>query len=212
LGDYVARMKPDQPGIYWISGESLAACRNSPHLEALRQHGYEVLLMADPVDEWVVAALPEFEGKKLLSAAKGGLELPEGEDRKKAREQSAAELKDLLGRLQAALGGAVKEVRVTDRLTESPACLVTEAGGLSPHLERILRANGQEVPEQPRVLEVNPAHPVVQKLKKLAEQPREDEPFEEWSSLLYAQALLAAGTLPADPARLARALGKLMSR
>ncbi len=210
LTDYVKRMPDGQPGIYYVTADTLDAARNSPHIEALKKRGYEVLFLHEPVDEWVVEALPEFDGKKLLSAAKGALELPEADSEKQAREAKQAELKPLLDRIQSVLTDDIQEVRVTDRLTESPACLVTDAHGLSPHLERLLRASGQEVPAQKRILELNPSHPVVAKLEALRAANADDDAFREWSHLLYDQAMLAEGALPNDPARLARAVAKLM--
>ncbi|MCA8943253.1 MAG: molecular chaperone HtpG, partial [Planctomycetes bacterium] len=168
LHDYMARMDPEQPGIYYITADSLNAARHSPHLEALEKHGYEVLFMTDPVDEWVVQSLTEFEDKKLISAAKGALDLPETEEEKKHKEEKATELSGLIDALKSNLGTRVSDVRLTNRLTDSPACLVADEGGLSPHLERILRANGQDVPDSPRVLELNADHKVVQSMNAMA--------------------------------------------
>lgn len=210
LKDYVARMPESQKAIYYVTADSLASARNSPHIEGLKQRGYEVLFLHEAVDEWVVESLHEFEGKPLTSAAKGALDLPESDAEKKARDEKQAELQPLLTRLQTALSEEVKEVRITDRLTESPACLVTDPHGLSPHLERLLRANGQEVPKQKRILELNASHPVVARLQNLAGEGGDDASFRQWGELLYDQAMLAEGALPADPARFARAVAKLM--
>lgn len=205
LGDYVGRMLESQPGIYYLTAASLPAAQQSPLLETLRKRGYEVLLMTDPVDEWVVDALREFQGKRLISVAKGDLELPLGESEQKAREERSAAAKDLCDRIARQLGDVAQEVRVSDRLTESPACLVTEQHGLSPHVARILRANGQDVPEPKRILELNPDHPFVRKLASAG-----DEQFQELTDLLYDQALLAEGSLPRDPAAFARRLSQLL--
>jgi molecular chaperone HtpG len=210
LLDYVGRMQPDQPGIYYVTGDGVTACRNSPHLEALRAKGYEVLYMADPIDEWVLQKLEEFEDKKLISAAKGALELPETEAEKQAHEAREKELEGLVGQVRSALGEQVKDVRLSHRLKDSPACLVGDEGDLSPHLERILRANGQAVPEQKRILELNPDHPVVAALERLAGSGSDQ--VASWSSLLYDQALLAEGTMPKDPAAAARRIADLMQR
>jgi molecular chaperone HtpG len=210
LLDYVGRMQPDQPGIYYVTGDGVTACRNSPHLEALRAKGYEVLYMADPIDEWVLQKLEEFEDKKLISAAKGALELPETEAEKQAHEAREKELEGLVGQVRTALGEQVKDVRLSHRLKDSPACLVGDEGDLSPHLERILRANGQAVPEQKRILELNPDHPVVAALERLAGSGSDQ--VASWSSLLYDQALLAEGTMPKDPAAAARRIADLMQR
>ncbi len=209
LPDYVAKMDPDQPGIYYVTGDSLEACRNSPHLEALRKKGYEVLYMADPIDEWVVQRLTEFEDKKLIAASKGALDLPETEEEKKEHEAKAKGLEEVVGKVKEALSDRVEDVRVSSRLTDSPACLVTSEQGLSPHLERILRANGQPIPEQKRILELNPDHPVVKALTGMAD---DAERLPRWSGLLYDQALLAEGSMPKDPAALAKAIAELMQK
>ena len=209
LDQYVARMQADQPGIYFVTAENLAAARQSPHLEALRQRGYEVLLMTDPIDEWLVQDLREFGGKKVLPAAKGELDLPGDAAKKEERKQKSGTFKALLDKLEDVLGEKIKEVRLTDRLTDSPACLVSDEHGLSPHMERILRQHGQEVPAQKRTLELNPEHPVVQKLQAM---PADDPRLAPWSELLYDQALIAEGGVPQDPARFARALTQLLQQ
>ena len=210
FGDYVSRMPEEQKAIYYITAGSTVAARKSPHIEALVNRGFEVLLMPDPVDEWVVEALAEFAGKPLVSAAKGSLDLPETEGDKKQMEKKSAELGGLIDKVKKALEDRVAEVRLTDRLTDSPACLVTEAHGISPHVERILRAGGQEVPEQKRILELNPDHPVVENLQSMAVAGSQE--LEEWSNLLFDQALLAEGSMPRDPAGFARAVAKLMGK
>ncbi len=211
LQAYVERMKPDQPGIYYIAADSLDTARNSPHIEALRKGGFEVLYMTDPADEWVVDALGSFAEKKFIPAAKGALDLPESDEDKKAREAKATEFGGLIDGMKKVLEGEVKDVRVTHRLTDSPACLVSEEWNLSPHVERLLRAQGQDVPKQKRILELNPAHGAVVKLNALASAGDEAE-LREWSQLLYDQALIAEGTLPEDPSRLARAIARLMEK
>ncbi len=211
LRDYVARMAPDQPGIYYLTAASAAAARGSPHIERLRQRGYEVLFMTDPIDEWVVEALREHGGVKLIDAAKGALALPpDDEAAKQRRDEAASELGALVGSLKELFGERVKDVRLTDRLVDSPACLVTEEHGLSPRLERILRASGQAVPEQRRILELNPAHAVVRALREMAGDPARRGELEKWSRLLFEQALVAEGNLPDDPAALAQAITELL--
>ncbi len=212
LLDYVNRMDPDQPGIYYITADNLEAARHSPHLEGLRKRGYEVLYMADPVDEWVVQSLTEFEEKKLISAAKGALDLPESEEEKKEKEEKTTEFSSLIDRMKEDFGDKVSDVRLTNRLTDSPACLVTDEQGLSPHLERILRANGQDVPESQRILELNPEHPVIQTLHSMASADATDSELGQWSNLLYDQALLAEGTMPKDPAAFAKSITDLMTK
>ncbi|MFO1076148.1 MAG: molecular chaperone HtpG [Planctomycetota bacterium] len=208
LHDYVARMPADQKAIYLVAADSLAAAKSSPHIEALAKRGYEVLLMTDPIDEWVVDALREFEAKPFVSAAKGALELPETADEKQAKEEKQKAMAPLLERLGKALEEQVKSVRVTDRLTDSPACLVADDFGMSAHQARILRDAGHEVPEQKRILEINPDHPVVQRLAALAD----DAAFGEWSALLHDQAVLAGGARPADPGAFARRIAALMAK
>ncbi|MBK8980117.1 MAG: molecular chaperone HtpG [Planctomycetes bacterium] len=210
LADYVADLQPDQPGIYYVTGDSLAACRNSPHLEGLLARGYEVLFMPDPIDEWVVQSLTEYADKQLIDVQKGALDLPESDAQREHKEQRAKDLEGLTGAIKQALAERVEDVRVTDRLTDSPACLVTQDRGLSPHLERLLRANGQDVPAQKRILELNPDHPVVQALGRMTGDAGRAADVARWSSVLYDQALLAEGTLPADPAAFARAVADLM--
>ena len=211
LQGYLERMKPDQPGIYYIAADSLDTARNSPHIEALRAGGYEVLYMVDPADEWVVDAMGNFAEKKFIPAAKGALDLPASDADKKQLEEKATEFGSLIETMKKVLDADVKDVRVTHRLTDSPACLVSEEWSLSPHVERMLRAQGQEVPKQKRVLELNPKHAAVLRLNELASSGSDTE-LREWSELLYDQALIAEGTLPDDPSRLARAIARLMER
>ncbi|MCC6672307.1 MAG: molecular chaperone HtpG [Planctomycetes bacterium] len=212
LEAYVQRMPEGQKDIYYVAADSLAAARKSPHLEALAARGYEVLLMTDPVDEWLVADVAEFSGKRLVSAAKGELDLPASDAEREQRREKAGQIKGVLDAMEELLGARVKEVRATDRLTGSPACLVTDEKGISPHVERLLRANGQDVPPQKRTLELNPDHPVVHKLRALAADPARKDQLREWSELLYDQALLAEGGMPEDPARFAQAVARLMQQ
>ncbi len=198
LADYVARMKPGQKAIYYVTADSFAAAKNSPHLEIFRKKGIEVLLLHERIDEWVVMHLTEFEGKPLQSVAKGDLDLGAlaAEEEKKAQEQAAAELKDLVARIKQTLGERVHEVRVTHRLTSSPACLVAGAHDLSGNLERILKAAGQKAPGGKPILEINPQHPIVQRLATETDETR----FGNWSHILFDQALLAEGGELEDPA------------
>ena len=207
FADYVSRMGDEQKSIYYVAADSLAAAQASPHIEALKKHGHEVLLMTESIDEWVVDALREFDGKQLVSAAKGALDLPESEEDKKKKEEAQKELAPVLERVQQALDDHVSTVRVTDRLTDSPACLVTEEGGMSARQAKVLREAGHDVPEQKRILELNAGHAVVQKLQGLEDEAR----FADWSALLYDQALLAEGSLPTDPAAFSRRITELMA-
>ncbi len=207
LTDYVSRMKPGQEKIYYVTAESFSAAKNSPHLEIFRKKGVEVLLLHDRVDEWVVGHLTEFDGKPLQSVAKGRLELGklEDEEEKQAQEKDAGELKDLTERVRNALGERVKEVRVTHRLTESPACLVSDQHDLGANLQRILKSVGQKSPEWKPILEINPRHPLVQRMKDMAD-PR----FDDMSHILFDQSLLAEGGQVEDPAGFVRRLNGLM--
>jgi molecular chaperone HtpG len=208
FADYISRMKEGQDKIYYVTADSFAAAKNSPHLEIFRKKGVEVLLMYDRVDEWVMSNLSEFDGKKLQSVAKGGLDLGKLEDEgeKKEQEREAGEFKDLTDRIAKTLADKVKEVRVTHRLTSSPACLVSDEWGMSMNLERLLRAAGQKVPDVKRILEINPHHPLVQGLKSESDETR----FYDWSIILFDQALLAEGGQLDDPANFVRRLNELL--
>ncbi|MBM3357390.1 MAG: molecular chaperone HtpG [Betaproteobacteria bacterium] len=208
LADYVARMKPGQEKIYYITAESFAAAKASPHLEIFRKKGVEVLLLHDRVDEWVVAHLTEFDGKALQSVMKGRLELGAlaDEEEKKEQEKQAGEFKELTERVKKALGERVKDVRVTLRLTDSPACLVADEHDLGANLQRILKAVGQKAPEWKPILEVNPGHPLVQRLKEEGEEAR----FGDFAQVLFDQALLAEGGTLEDPAAFVKRINQLM--
>jgi Molecular chaperone, HSP90 family len=208
LADYIGRMKEGQDKIYYLTAETFAAAKNSPHLEVFRKKGIEVLLLSDRVDEWVVSSLTEFDGKPLQSVAKGGLDLGglEDEEEKEAQKKEADEFKDLLEKMQETLGDKVKEVRVTHRLTDSASCLVADSGDLSANLERMLKAAGQRVPGSKPILEINPGHPMVKKLKAEMGQER----FGDWSHILFDQALLAEGGQLEDPAAFVHRLNGLI--
>ena len=207
LADYVTRMKDGQDKIYYITADTFAAAKNSPHLEIFRKKGIEVLLLSDRVDEWVGSNLPEFDGKPLVSVAKGDLDLGKlADDDKKEQEKAAGEHKDLVEKITKHLGDRVKLVRVTLRLTASPACLVADEHGMSANLERMLKASGQKVPGSKPILEINPHHPLVQRLKYEAEEAR----FDDWSHILFDQALLAEGGQLEDPAAFVKRLNELM--
>ncbi|MEI7842542.1 MAG: molecular chaperone HtpG [Gallionellaceae bacterium] len=206
LADYVARMKEGQDKIYYITADSFNAAKNSPHLEVFRKKGIEVLLFSDRVDEWVVSNLFEFEGKSLVSVAKGGLDLGQLEDEaeKKEQEEVANELKDLTAKITSSLGERVKEVRITHRLTESPACLVADEHDMSANLARMLKSAGQKAPVSKPILEINPKHPVVLRLKT------EEKKFDDWVAVLFDQALLAEGGQLDDPASFVKRVNQLM--
>lgn len=210
LADYIARMKPEQEKIYFVTADTFNAAKNSPHLEVFRKKGIEVLLLSDRVDEWVVSHVTEFDGKSLVSVAKGDLDLGKLEDEaeKQAQESAAGEFKSLTDKIAASLTERVKEVRVTYRLTESPACLVSEENDMSGNLARMLKAAGQSLPAAKPTLEINPQHPVVQRLK--AEAEREGSKFNDWASVLFDQALLAEGGQLDDPATFVKRMNQLM--
>jgi molecular chaperone HtpG len=206
FSDYVARMKEGQDRIYYVTAESFNAARNSPHLEVFRRKGIEVLLMSDRVDEWVVAHLGEFEEKRLVSVAKGGLDLGKLDDEveKKEGEQEASDLAPFVDRMRKSLGERVKDVRVTRRLTDSPACLVADEHDVSSNLARMLKAAGQKAPPSKPILEVNPKHPVVMRVKDEARR------FDDWALVLFDQALLAEGGQLDDPAAFVKRVNELM--
>ena len=206
LKDYISRMKEGQEKIYYVTAETFNAAKNSPHLEVFRKKGIEVLLMSDRVDEWALSYLTEFDGKPLTSVAKGGLDLGKLEDEaeKQAQEKEADEFKELTEKIKASLAERVKEVRVTHRLTDSPACLVAEEHDLSGNLARMLKAAGQKAPVSQPILEINPQHPVVLRLKS------EEKRFDDWAAVLFDQALLAEGGQLDDPATFVRRVNQLM--
>ena len=208
LADYVSRMKDGQEKIYFVAAETFAAAKNSPHLEIFRKKGIEVLLLSDRVDEWALSFLTEFEGKPLQSVAKGGLDLGKlaDEEEKKEKEKESGEYKDLIERIKKALGDKVKEVRVTQRLTESPVCLVADEHDMGMHLERLMKAAGQSVPGSKPILEVNPHHALVQRLRSESDDSR----FSDWSQVLFDQALLAEGGQLEDPAGFVKRLNQLV--
>ncbi len=206
LADYIARMKDGQDKIYYITADSFNAAKNSPHLEVFRKKGIEVLLLSDRVDEWVVSNLQEFQGKQLVSVAKGGLDLGKLEDEaeKKEQETVANDFKDLTEKIKASLSERVKEVRITHRLTDSPACLVVDEHEMSANLARLLKSAGQNAPKSQPILEINPKHPVVLRLKT------EEKKFDDWAAVLFDQALLAEGGQLDDPASFVKRVNQLM--
>jgi len=207
LADYIERMKEGQESIYYITADSFAAAKNSPHLEIFRKKGIEVLLLHERVDEWLTSSLMEFDGKQLKSVTKGELDLGELEDEeeKKQQEEVAKEFEDLVKQVQETLGEKVKEVRISHRLTNSPACLVTEEGEMSANLERILKSVGQDAPTIKPIMELNPEHPLVGKLKG-----EEGERFDDLTNILFDQALLAEGGTLDDPASFVSKLNKVL--
>ncbi|PTQ87578.1 molecular chaperone HtpG [Nitrosomonas ureae] len=206
LETYLQRMKEGQEKIYYVTADSLKAAKNSPHLEVFRKKDIEVFLLSDRVDEWLVSNLTEFEGKPLQSVAKGGLDLGNLEDatEKEEREKETNAFQELTEKMKEALSEQVKDVRVTFRLTESPACLVADTYDMGGNLERLLKSAGQKIQHTKPILEINPHHPMVQRLNT------EVENFEDWSQILFDQALLAEGGQLEDPAAFVKRLNELL--
>ncbi|MBF0142595.1 MAG: molecular chaperone HtpG [Magnetococcales bacterium] len=209
LADYVGRMKPEQEKIYYVTAESHSAAKASPHLEIFRKKGIEVILLSDRVDEWLAGHLTEFEGKHLQSVTKGTLDLGKLDDdagEKKAREEKEESLKGLLERVKKSLGDSVKDVRLSHRLTDSPSCLVGDEHDMSASMERLLKEAGQSIPTTKRILELNPTHALVFRLKDEANEER----FLDLSRLLYEQALLSEGGQLENPTAFVHRLNKLL--
>ncbi len=206
LAEYVSRMKEGQDKIYYVTGESFNAAKNSPHLEIFRKKGVEVLLLSDRVDEWMLSFISEFDGKQLASVAKGGLDLGNlsDEKEKKEHEETEKQFKDLVERMKKVLEDKAKDVRVTFRLTDSPACLIADENELSGNLLRMLKAAGQNAPDMKPILEINPEHPLLLKLKG------DDKQFDDWTNLLFDQALLAEGGQLNEPASFVKRMNQLL--
>lgn len=205
LADYKARMKEGQKAIYYVTADSLNAAKNSPQLELFKKKGIEVLLMSERVDEWAMNFVQEFDGTPLQNVSKGAVDLGDLQDaeEKKALEQAAEQFKPVVEKLGESLKDKTKEVRVTTRLVDSPACLVTSEGELSPQLIRMLKQAGQEVPEMKPILEINPEHPLVKKLEGSAQ-------FDDLANVIFDQAVIAEGGLPEDPAAYVKRINSLL--
>jgi len=206
LDDYIGRMQPEQDKIYYIAADSHSAAKNSPHLEIFRKKGIEVLLLSDRVDEWLTAHLMEFEGKKLQSVAKGELDLGSDEESDKALEEKVKSSEKLIKRMKEALKDKADDVRVTNRLTDSPACIVLNEQDMAMHMQRILKEAGHELPSSKPVLEINPDHPIVKKLGAAKSKKK----FADWSDILFDQALLAEGGQLEDPASFVAKLNSML--
>jgi molecular chaperone HtpG len=208
LVDYLARVKEGQDKVYYLTGESYAQVKNSPHLEVFRKKGIEVLLLTDRIDEWLMSYLTEFDGKGFVDVARGDLDLGklDSEEDKKAQEEVAKDKEGLVERLKAALGDSVSEVRVSHRLTDSPAILAIGEQDLGLQMRQILEASGQKVPDSKPIFEFNPAHPLIEKL----DHEQSEDRFADFSHILFDQAALAAGDSLKDPAAYVRRLNKLL--
>ena len=208
LKDYVERMQDGQKSIYYVIADSYMTAKSSPHLEIFKKKGIEVLLLSEPIDEWVTTHLSEFDGKKLQSVNKGELDLGDIQDEKekKKSEKKSKAHNDLVKHIKEVLDEKVKEVRVTSRLTTSPACLVSDENDMGRHLEQILKASGQSIPGAKPILEINPDHPIIQKI--IAE--KDDDLFSDWSHILFDQALLSEGGQLSDPGNFVNKLNSMI--
>jgi molecular chaperone HtpG len=218
LAEYVKRMPEGQGKIYYAQGPSKSLLAASPHLEGLTKRGYEVLFMTHGIDQWAIEGLREFEGKPLQDAMQEDLgsdadkdsDTDKDEAAKAESSETAKSLEGLLARAKAVLESQVSDVRISERLTDSPACLVVPRGGLPAHIERLLRAHQQDLPEQKRILELNPSHPLVVRMKQEHEKQGDSPHLTEWIELLYDQALLIEGSPLPDPARFSKRLVAMM--
>lgn len=206
LDDYISRMKDSQVRIFYITAENYTAAKNSPHMEIFRKKGIEVLILTDRVDEWMLSFLTEYNEKNLASVAQGNLDLLKlaDEDEKKQNEENQTGFRDTIEKMKTVLGNKVKDVRVTVRLTDSPSCLIADEKDLSGNLQRMLKAAGQKVPNMKPILEINPNHPIVQRLKY------EDKHFDDWTNLLFDQAVLAEGGALSDPAAFVKLMNNML--
>ena len=207
LADYVGRMQDGQEKIYFITAESFNAAKSSPHLEVFRKKGIEVLLLSDPIDEWVTGHLQEYEGKQFVDVARGSLDLSEiGDDQEEDSEELNEQHKDLLERLTAELENDVKEVRATNRLIESPACLVVDEFDMGKQMRRVMEASGQKLPESKPIFEINPDHTLVERLAAETNEQR----FSDLARVIFDQAALAEGQQPKDPGVFVQRLNRLL--
>jgi molecular chaperone HtpG len=206
LDEYIARMQENQDKIYYLTAASYNAAKTNPHLEIFEKQGIEVLLLSDRVDEWLVNYLSEFAGKKLQSVSKGKVDLPEVADEE--AQEKAKSIEPMLAQMQKFLASKVKEVRITNRLTQSPACIVADDNDMGLEMQRILKATGQQLPESKPILEVNPEHVLIQKMHQISD----DEEFKEWTLMMFEQALLADGGILDNPAAYVTRVNHLLSK
>jgi molecular chaperone HtpG len=206
LDDYISRMQDGQDKIYFIAADSHSAAKNSPHLEIFKKKGIEVILLSDRVDEWLTSHLMEFDGKKLQSVAKGELDLGKDEDSEKELEEKTKASEKLVKRMKKSLDEKVEEVRVSNRLTDSPACIVLNEQDMAMHMQRIMKEAGHAMPSSKPILEINPDHPIVKKM----DSEKSKKKFDDWSDILFDQALLAEGGQLEDPASFVAKLNKML--
>jgi molecular chaperone HtpG len=211
LKTYAGRMRADQKEMYYITGETRELVEKSPHLEVFRAKSIEVLFLADPIDEWIVPDIYNYDNKKLKSITQGDLDLGDlGKEEQEARKKAETRFKKLSERIKNILAGQVKDVRVTTRLKDSPACLVSEENAMGAHMEKIMKAMGQEVPSAPQILEINAGHPVITNLNSRYEKNPTDPELEEWVRLLYEQAMIAEGRMVPDPLAYSKRVNALL--
>ena len=213
LKEYSDRMLPEQKNIYFLTGDSRSTIENSPHLEVFKKKDVEVLFMTEPVDEFILPGFGEYSDKSLKSIAQGDIDLGTEEEKKIAEEQKkevTGKYKNLIKKIEESLKDDVKEVRLSDRLTDSPSCLVTDEGDINPQMERIFAAMNQPVPEVKRILEINPDHPVIEKMNQIFETDKKDSRVTDFSELLHNQALLTEGVAVKDPVRFSKLISDLM--
>jgi molecular chaperone HtpG len=211
LEDYKKRMPEGQEAIYYLYGPSRAVLEGSPYIETLHKKGYEVLFMTDPVDEWVCESLREFDGKPLVNAMRADLKLNESDASKKEKEEKTQSLAPLLDQIKKVLGDKIREVKVSDRLTDSPACLALEQGAAPAYLENLMRSSGRAMPGAKRIFEVNPTHSIIVALSKKAEAGSQGEDLAEWINVLYEQARIAEGSAIEDPNGFLKRVTKLLT-
>ncbi len=204
FADYISRMEKDQDEIYFITAENYAAAKASPHLEIFNKRGKEVLLLTDPIDEWVVNQLSEVDGKTLKSIAKGDVDFGEDKSDKELEEKKEKAIKPLLEKIKEALGDEVKEVKMSSRLVDSPSCLIADQYGMGGNMERIMKAMGQDMPEEKPILEINPDHPLIENLEK------DESNLDDWAHILFDQAALAEGAALKDPGAYVKRINKLL--
>ncbi len=213
LKDYVGRMREGQKDIYYITGENRAIAEKSPHLEVFKAKSIEVLFLVDPIDEFIVNDIFNFDGKTLKSVTKGDLDLGElGKEEKEEKEKVESSYKKLTERIKNILADLVKEVRVTTRLKDSPACLVSDEFEMGAHMEKIMRAMGQEVSPTKRTLEINPDHPIIRNINAMYEKNATDPSLDEWVKVVYDQALIAEGQVPSDPLAYSKRVNSFLTK
>jgi molecular chaperone HtpG len=210
LDEYVSRLAQGQESIYVLAAESVESARRSPHLEALAARGWEALLFVDPVDEWVLERWHEYKGRKIVRLERGDAAELGGEAERFDRERREREHRALLERMETELASGISKVRFSTRLKDSPAVLVDDPDALGPAMERMLRHSGQEPPPRKRILELNPTHPLIERLAELHAADARSPRIKDWSDLVHGQALLAEGSALPDPARFGRLVTELM--